>query len=440
MGAQMIRASAAAAAAAAAASGARQAAAAAATTKAAAAAAAAPAAPAFALWGGRRCLVTAAAAEMRSQTSISIRPLAAAECSAKAEAVAAARKAFLTNRTGSSSSSSEVYMVCVADNPVKTSEGSELLLPSRAAALAVATEALRIHQLQQQQLLLLLQQQKQQQQQQVVRQQLPVYLLRRPLTGLLAFAQDIVQQQQQQQQAVQQQLIGELLQFIETDTALCREASPSPESLLQQETAAAAATAAAGDTTDLLQQRCGSWELRAAVLLQEQLLLPSVVASVSRRRGVSFRCSEGIATARQTPQTMLRLQEALSRLSPLQLVALQAAAGQLRSVLIADELLFGSAFDQQQQQQQQQQHQERRAHMCVGAQGAPGAPTAAAAAAAAEETAAAAAAAAQRAWEASSIESRMQQQHCGFVAGVHDVAEAEARLWLLAARTAVSLF
>ncbi|OEH73610.1 hypothetical protein cyc_07803 [Cyclospora cayetanensis] len=96
----------------------------------------------------------------------------------------------------------------------------------------------------------------------------------------------------------------------------------------------------------------------------------------------------------------------------------EAAAGQLRSVLIADELLYGTAFQQPQQPTSVAASCSASAssHACEGlSSGRLVSRDTDAAEAAGTSAVAAVATAVRQAWEASSIEVRVQQQHFGFV-------------------------
>ncbi|PFH32740.1 hypothetical protein BESB_013520 [Besnoitia besnoiti] len=283
------------------------------------------------------------------------------------------------------------------------------------------------------------------------------FALRQPVSSIVFTAADLIEENLQETAAT-------LASLLHGDTALSREdgaeeeaegsdrfsslsscASAAPLSgALAPSSASAHSSLASGggagaesfsSASSFLRERlCGTW--RDEVRRREEEILEKHVRSFESRRcaGKPLQRSRGLCLAQQDSEVIQRLGAFYASCSPLYLAALQAAAMQLRSLILADELLHSlhcgvkHGVDARRSARMSQNGvvEEQSARE---AEGLP----------AGRHTSRRMAETVSYFWEAANIEAEEQQRRCGHVEGVHDVEKAEALLWLHAA-TVVATF
>ncbi|PHJ23219.1 hypothetical protein CSUI_002927 [Cystoisospora suis] len=166
------------------------------------------------------------------------------------------------------------------------------------------------------------------------------------------------------------------------------------------------------------------WKERVRV--REQDVLEKHVKSFeARHEGVSLHRSHGITLVPQTPEVLQVLADIFAAKSPLYLAALQVAAMQLRSLILADELLHSVciAGDRRSTGESQASPVDENVDSAkepdVLRSAMPLTPEAA--------------------WSAANIEAEEQRRRFGLVEGFHDVEKAESMMWLHAAMVTAAL-
>ncbi|KFG45275.1 hypothetical protein TGP89_201210 [Toxoplasma gondii p89] len=265
------------------------------------------------------------------------------------------------------------------------------------------------------------------------------FALRQPVSSIVFTAVDRIA-------ANRKETVTTLVSLLHSDTALSREedSDANRASLLSppervpprtQESASPVSSEAAllSSASQFLRDRLsGPW--KEEVRRREEDVLEAHVQAFERRRcaGESLHRNSGFSIVHQSDSVVQRLEALYHSCSPFYVAALQVAAMQLRSLILADELLQSVCGEARSSGAAETSHEERTAF-------------AASAAAIPEDNEdlrqndpdAGLNAKIIHFWKAANIEAEEQQKRFGYVEGVHDVEKAEALLWLHAAALVV---
>lgn len=270
------------------------------------------------------------------------------------------------------------------------------------------------------------------------------FALRQPVSSIVFTAVDRIQ-------ANPRETAATLVSLLDGDTALSREEVSGPEE--KQSPLSVPGCAPLGSAAPLpseeepfssasrfLRERLsGPW--KDEVRRREEDVLEAHVRAFERRRcgGESLHRNKGFSIVHQSNSVVERLETFYCSCSPFYLAAFQVAAMQLRSLILADELLqslCGGADSE---------HQANQAERTLSSFGESKTPSTASDGVLAGED--------QQQpndglraelnerityfWQAANIEAEEQQKRFGYVEGAHDVEKAEALLWLHAAALVV---
>ncbi|KEP61812.1 UNVERIFIED_CONTAM: hypothetical protein HHA_201210 [Hammondia hammondi] len=264
------------------------------------------------------------------------------------------------------------------------------------------------------------------------------FALRQPVSSIVFTAVDRIA-------ASRKETVTTLVSLLHSDTALSREDSDanrasllSPSEHVQprtQESASPLSSEAAplSSASQFLRDRLsGPW--KEEVRRREEDVLEAHVQAFERRRcaGESLHRNRGFSIVSQSDSVVQCLEAVYHSCSPFYVAALQVAAMQLRSLILADELLQSVCGEARSSGAAETSQEARTAFAASGA-AIPGDIEGLRE----KDPGTGLNAKITHFWEAANIEAEEQQKRFGHVEGVHDVEKAEALLWLHAAALVV---